>query len=391
MNDFRTVMNFYYRAAAHAWDEDHIHHIGYKFTVPDLLDDAAYAQAAVLMQRGEWDKARKTLALFKNYRGDFTPGALFLMGRCHEKLGDAKQAFAAYQQIAQTYPQCGLADDAQLEMTRLQQGKTLDFGSPLPGGHDDVFWGENVAIHIPFLDAPRVRSYNLPNIWDAAHKALRWWTSAPPSGRETIVLGNRGIDISEVATVLPVETTLDPPDWQSGLRVMAQKFVAAPEYRALSEANPVLRDAFVQFAAASLHYNLVSETRDTIGSASSTKLAHEDVIRLRDAATRSLQAYIQEGAKLDNLSPEAAGGMLITLLNDNGFGQSGLVDWSPFRKFFTTLRDLPEEKRAVKDREAASNLLVHAFNRTFNADLTDTFRSWGFPVDKEKVQKVASR
>ncbi|HIE52899.1 MAG TPA: tetratricopeptide repeat protein [Armatimonadetes bacterium] len=391
--EFRAVLDFYYRAVDHAWSEYHLHHIPYSFTGPDLLDDAVFALGAIHLQRGEWDRARKVLSLMYRWpRGDLAASAAFLLARCYERLGEVKQARARYNDIVTSFPQSGLADDAQQELARLRYaagGKPIG-PPPVEGRYGDVYMGQAVTVFAPYLIAPKLRAYNLPNIWDRAYRNLGEWTGINPTQRQAIVLDtNIGGGKPGQPIRLSARRVGDPPDWHLGLRELAYNFVAAPVFCPLKDVNPALQDAFAEFAAASLQYALVSETRDTIGSASATKLAHEDVIRRREAAVKALEKYVREGCPFEQLDTLTAAGMLIALLDQNGYGQGGLIDWSPYRRFFATLLSLPEEVRNNCDPVHSSNLLVYCLNQAFNTDLTDTFRAWGFPVDRESVRRIS--
>jgi len=391
--DYFSVLGFYARAAAHAWDEDHNHHVGYQFTIPDLYDDAVYALGATHLKHGRLKEARQMLETMLRWpRGDLAAPTAFLLARCYEALGETKKARQCYQDVIDSFSQCGLLDDAESAMARLDRGVV---GKDQVLYEDegllyDIYFGKNILVLAPPLRSPLMREYNLPNIWDEAHGSLKQWTGLNTNGQQVILLdetlqgGQPGYPIRIAAAAIS-----DPPNWRLGLRELAYNFVTCPTYQVIPTVSPAAGEAFAQFAAATLQYNLVSETRDTIGSASATKLAHEDVIRQREEALAALREYVDGGASLENLNGLAVTGMLVELLDRHGYGENGLLDWSPYRKFFQALLQLPPELRSNTDSIQGSHVLVHCLNRAFNDDLTATFQGWGFPVTAEGVQQVA--
>jgi hypothetical protein len=232
-----------------------------------------------------------------------------------------------------------------------------------------------------------MREYNLPNIWDQAYLNLQRWTGLQARQKQLILMdeeidgGQPGYPIRLCARSLQ-----DPPDWHLGLRELAHNFVTNDYYGVLRSAHPALGEAFASFAGAALQYSLVSETRDTIGSASATKLAHEDVIRRREQSLAALHSYVQAGALPENLTPDVAMGMLVQLLDQNGYGNNDLIDWSPYQRFWLSLMRMPPEMRvASEDPVRSMNVLVQCLNTAFNTDLTGTFQAWGFPVTQGQV------
>jgi tetratricopeptide (TPR) repeat protein len=388
--DYLTVMGFYNRAVSHAWDEFYHHHIDYRFTVQDLLDDAVFALGAIQVKYGNLKQAQKILELmFRKPRGDLAAETGFLLARVYEKMGDFEKAQARYAEILQYFPDGGLADDAQAELARLQQGQAggewcLVGEGPL----SDVYYGQYVTVQAPPMLAAKMREYNLPNIWDQAYANLQQWTGLQAYQKQLILVdesvegGQPGFPVR-----LSARAIQDPPTWNLGLRELAYNFVSNEHYGVIGSVHPALREAFASFAAAALQYSLVSETRDTIGSAAATKLAHEDVINRRRQALEALHRYIQSGALLENLTPDVALGMLVQLLDQNGYGNNELIDWSPYQRFWMSLLRLPPERRmAGGDPAQSAGIVVQCLNAAFNTDLTPTFQAWGFPVSPEQVR-----
>ena len=383
-------MGFYNQAAAHAWQEYHGHHIDYRFTVQDLLDDAVYALGATRVKHGDLKKAQKGLELmFRKPRGDLAAATGFLLARVYEKRGQLEKAQARYAEILEYFPDGGLADDAQAELARLQQGVSgSEWCLVGPEALQDVFYGQYIVVQAPPLLAAKMRSYNLPNIWDQAYANLQQWTGLQAPHKQLILIdetiqgGRPGFPIH-----LGARSIQDPPNWQLGLRELAHNFVTSDYYGVVRSAHPAWGEAFADFAAAALQYRLVSETRDTIGSASATKLAHEEVIRRRKQSLAALQSYLDSEPLWDKLTPQVAMGMLVRLLDQNGYGNNELIDWSPYQRFWMSLMRLPPGVRTANGASVGGpQVLVQCLNAAFNADLSDTLQAWGFPVSSGSAQ-----
>ncbi|MFQ6097021.1 MAG: tetratricopeptide repeat protein [Armatimonadota bacterium] len=382
--DFLNVMMAYYRRADFAWDEYHRHHIPYRLTLPDLIPDAQYYMAALYLKRGEPEKARKLLLkITPRATCDLAANATLLLAQTYEVLGDTDKAREAYQYIVDNHPLSGLADDAELRLSQLAVGKAADVSGYLAQvgvqpGTWDVHVGRNVVVVAPYMVSPRLRAYNLPNIWDAAQGALNEWTGVRPQDRVVIVVSDGAV---KGPVTIPQNKITDPPRWQDGFYQMARRAISSTRCATLAKAAPAIVEGFSRFGAASLEYSLVSETRDTIGSASATVVPHQEVIEQRNRALDALQEYVRNGASLSKLTPEVVCGMLYSLLDQHGYGKQALVDREPYRRFFEALNSMSQA-----DPQTA---FVAAINKTFGDDHSDLFKQWGFRVNKRALDRMA--
>jgi len=400
--EFKAMMRFYASEVDLAYDEAEKRFIGYTYAPADLIDDAVYYIGDLDVSYGRTKEGAKMLsALLSRPQSDEAAFALFSLGRAYERLGDPAKATQIYQKLSTDYALSGLADDAAKCLSELtgetpptdvsayaQQAEAL-VGKPV--STYDVYVGDNVVVFCPFGYTGMMRAYNLPNIWDTAQGCLAEWTGEPErlATRQVIVMDTGPEATAGSVIRLPVSALGDPPQWDVGLSQLAQNFMDAPKMKLVREMGEPMLAGFVSVAAASLQYDLVSETRDTIGNASAVKLPFENLIRQRDEQLAALSTYEDGGADPDALTPGAAGGMLLSILDDTGTSK-GLVDWSPFKRFFSAMdRFGPDIDRAASERDRTV-LFVRCMNEAFNTDLTQAFMDWGFDIRPGDAREVAS-
>lgn len=386
-----SVLKAYEREASHAWYERHLGHIPHRTFGPgDLVDDSYYVLGGLLVSAGE---VKAGIPLLREVASmstsDFAAPALYDLARAHEKLGQFREAGAVYQELADRYPGTGLADDAD-DCYRMLDG-TKDFapaeealakaeaaaGQPLTGY--DFYVGDHVIVYSPFLSAAKLRMYNMPNIWDQAAETLGKWTggAGTTGGRQIIVLTEEpGSTVGDVIR-LSAQDIGDPPNWQLGLAELTTKALSGEDCAVLRGMGDPFWVAMVQLGTANLQYGLVSETRDTIGSAAAVKLPFQQLIDLTKAARDALEAYVKDGATgAEAVSPAVAQGMLLALLDQYGYGQNGVIDCSPFETFFEVLAE-QRAKVDVADRKACTEAVVAALGEAFNDDVKPAFETWG--------------
>lgn len=395
---FLKVMHHYYRVAERAWLEGERHHIGYAIGADDLTDDALFIGGAISLEAGDIKGAKERLRRLVDLcpTGDLYIPAAFLLARAYELSGDRKNAMRTYQQILQRHPGCGLSDDIEEALTKLNEnntppliesiGKWMERARGALRGDlswqlADLWEGKRVAVLIPFDVSAHVRQYNLPNTWEAAYECLAEWTGCDIAANEPILIvlaDGIGVRSRNVITMSKRQVG-DPPAWHLGFRELAKAFISSDEFAwdSLGETKSIWIDAFSRLGAGALQYALVSEIRDTIGSPSAIKLPHEEVIRMRESSLNALMQYIRQGADLTRLNADVALGMLMHLLEANGYGQE-LIDWSPYQRFFSFMRSKRKEATAGDWAE----VLSEAFKYTFRNDLSGLLSTWGFPVRK---------
>ena len=395
--DFLHVMNLYFEHVNHGWEEYHLHHIPYRVTLSDLVPEANYYLGALLMKRGEFDKAvkllQRTAGLTSN---DFAASALYLLARAAKLAGDNQTAEKAYQELCDCAPLSGLADDAQLALANFEQedptGQLAECAKQL--GLDPKTWdvhvGENVVVFAPYTVAPKMRMYNLPNIWDAAVGKLLDWTGQQATAEVPIVITDGFSDVPPGAAIrLTAGQVSDPPQWQAAFAQMAVRAVAQAGCTVFEKDLPAVAQGMAALAGAGLEFSLVSETRETLGSAAPTILPHDALVKARNDALDALNEYERGTPALTDLKPQIVLGMLYRLLEHHGFAQQeGTLDWEPFRRFFDAVRRLPAD-RPPADVVDAANAFVHCVNMTFGVDDSEWFRRWGFPVDPRRLQQLS--
>ncbi|MCS7254077.1 MAG: tetratricopeptide repeat protein [Armatimonadota bacterium] len=399
---FLKVMRHYYRVAERAWLEGERHHIGYAIGADDLTDDSLFVGGAISLEIGDTKGARERLKRLVDLcpTGELYVPAAFLLARAYELSGDRKNAIRTYQQILQRYPECGLSDDIEEALTRLggdgaqplieRIGKWMEVVKRKLRGElgwqlADLWEGKRVVVLMPFEVSAWVRQYNLPNTWEAASVCLAEWTGCDIATNEPILIVLADGIGGHPRNVIPMSKSQvgDPPAWHLGFRELTRAFISSDElgWNALGETKPIWMEAFSRLGAGALQYALVSETRDTIGSPSAIKLPHEEVVRMRERAINSLVQYVRQGADLTRLNPDVALGMLIYLLEANGYGQE-LIDWSPYQRFFNFMR--------TKRNDAATagswvEVFSEALKHTFRNDLSGLLSTWGFPARSTRM------
>jgi len=172
----------------------------------------------------------------------------------------------------------------------------------------------------------------------------------------------------------------DPPDWMLGLGQLSHNAVSQAVSPWLADEHAIIR-GLGQFASASLQYELVTETRDAIGSASAVKLPQEAVLRSRERALDALQEYVRAGEESQerDLKAVVVAGMLYALLDEQGHSAEMLIDREPYRKLFASLRTMPTNT-------AGLNAFAMALDRTFDGATRDQLLQWGMPVPTSYYQ-----
>jgi len=399
-DQFLTLMKLYLRHAEHAFFEM-TKHIPYRLSVDDLRQDARFYQACLNMQSGHHKAAAKLLEPFLSApTSDFGAPGAYVYARAEEILGDKKHATEAYQWILDVHGLSGLADEARAGLARLADGgpseavqsaaaKVAEAVGPQAAA-GDVWVGENVIVFAPWITTAKMLQYNMPNVWDEAQRQLHSWTGAPSNGKVIVCLSTDG-GTTSVGNPIVVSAwqISDPPQWSLGLDQLAHNAVLAANSRALKQ-ETVFVGALAQFAAAALQYQLVTETRDTIGSASAVKLPQEEVLRAREAALKALEEYVREEPDASQLDENVVAGMLYTLLDKHGYSKHSLIDWEPYSRFFEAVCRA-EGKCDLSDRKAVHNLVVYGMNQAFGADCCEQFASWGFAVDPARLGAMSGR
>jgi len=392
---FLTTMYLYQQHADHALEELR-HHIPYRFSVDDLQQDARYVLACLNMQRGQYQIAAQQLEPFVNaISSDFSAPATFVYGHAQEALGNPEKAAQAYQLVVDAHPLSGLADDAAAELERLNSSTPPDRAAVFAKISErfqtdvalwDVWDGPNCTVVAPWAVSAKMRQYNQPNIWDQAVASLADWTNVPTKEKTIIyVAGGGGQESAGNPVCVSALAIKDPPQWSLGLKQLADNAIACAPTDGLA-ACPALADGLGRLASAALQFQLVTETRDTIGSASAVKLPQEEVVNARNAALTAFQEFVRQQSDVETLNGDAAFGLMLTLLDQHGYGANGLVDWQPFTGFFRALAKSPSAP--AEDPEAARKLFVTAVNEAFGTDCSDQFREWGFRVQPGRVTRL---
>lgn len=387
-DDFLHIMGLYYRRLDFAWSEYHRHHIPYRVTLPDLATEAGLYAAALYLERGNTAEAIKRLTrIVKVPTRNVCGAATYLLACARERAGETQKAIELYNDIEAHFALSGLADDARLALERLNGGTDADVARyasvvGVSANAYDVHVGEHAVVFAPYTVAAKMREYNLPNIWDAAQASLERWTGCDSEGKAIIVV-SKSPSVRGQVTV-PAHCMKDPPDWSQGFLQMGRRTINATECRMFARAMPSVADGLARFAASSLQYSLVSETRDAIGSAAAAVLPHQAVIDQRDRALRALGEYVRKSPSTENLTPDVVCGILYTLLDRHGYGKNGLIDWEPYSQLFEAMRRVPRSTDC-------ESVFVHAINASFGADHYADFERWGFRVNREAIEHMALR
>jgi TolA-binding protein len=384
-DDFLHIMGAYSRHLNFAWSEYHLHHIPYRVTMPDLVPKAKLYTGAMYLERGKTAEAIKELKRVADVSTCNECGAAtYVLACAYERAGQTDKAIELYTDMESRFALSGLADDARLALDRLN-GAGFDIPAAaaameLSAEGYDVHVGEHAVIFAPFTVAAKMREYNLPNIWDAAQASLERWTGSESPEKAVIVVSkSRGV---RGPITIPAAAMKDPPGWGSSFAQMARRMIDSTECRMFSSRMPAVTEGLALFAASSLEYSLVSETRDTIGSAAATVLPHQAVIDQRDRSLRALEQYVRESPSPEKLTPDIVCGMLYTLLDRHGHGKYALIDWEPYTRFFEAVKEHPRANDC-------QTVFVIAINESFGADHSADFEQWGFRLNKAAIDRMA--
>ncbi|MFP3903702.1 MAG: tetratricopeptide repeat protein [Armatimonadota bacterium] len=387
--NFYTIMRAYNDHAQFAWFESHDHHIPYHFTIADLSFDADFYRAALFMSGGRYSDAFKLLEpLAQMPTNDFCVRAKWLLGRGYEATGSSSRARGYYNDIIQHHPRSGLADDTHLALERMEaESDDLDtcrskveerVGQSVE--HFDSYLGENVVVFAPYTVTARMRLYNMPNIWENAQEILSDWTGVEQSERIVVYVDPNNTLRRGDPIHVPARLIKDPPKWSLGLEQIAHGTIQQALAGTSSKESGMLIKGISQFASASLQYDLVTETRDAIGSAAAVKLPQEEVRKTREKALERLSEYVRQGAEPDDIDPQVVCGMMFKLLDVEGYSQDQLIDREPYRKVFQWLK----ENAGSADVKGFAS----AVNVAFDGAVTEQLRQWNLPVDTRAVQKM---
>jgi len=236
--------------------------------------------------------------------------------------------------------------------------------------------GDEIVVFAPYTVTVKMRQYNMPNIWEQSQVLLEQWTGAEAGDRVVICVDNGCRQMERAAVLLPGCKIADPPQWSLGFESLARRTIAEVAGNALGGEGAWI-DGLAKFAAASLQYDLVTETRDAIGSASAVVLPQQDVLDARDRALAALEEYVREG-RPGTPSPEVVAGMLYALLDSQGFSQERLIDRGPYARLFAALCEQAPDQPA--DEGTSAGLFGHALNCAFDGACGQQLRQWGFPI-----------
>ena len=381
-SEFLTLMNAYYRHVAFGWFETYTHHIKYHLTFHDLEFDAAYYLAALNMARGDFKQAQKQLKpLIGLLTNDLCPPATFLLAQACERDGKLDKAREMYHAVINDHPDSGLADDAKLALGNLGAAPPAEFVQAVKDnldykmGNVDCYDGERIVVFAPYTVNVKMRQYNLPNIWEEAQRLLVDWTGKEADGRACIVVDQACRRQDGNPMMLPGCKIKDPPDWSLGFEGLAKQAIERAAGSTLARGQGSYVDGIAKFAAASLQYDLVTETRDAIGSASAVALPQEDVIKARKRALDALQEYVRSGD--GDGDAEVIAGMLYALLDGQGFSETRLIDREPYRNFFAALASPRPDARPSSGAEA----FAQALNVAFGGGCVEQLQQWGLPLN----------
>ncbi|MCE5241300.1 tetratricopeptide repeat protein [bacterium] len=344
---FYQLMGAYSRHLNFAWFESFDHHIPYDMTATDLCYDADFNIGALMLSMGETQDALKRLRpLCEMPSNDFCAPAIWLVAQAQERLGRKDAAANLYEKLMTDFDWSGLADDAKMALAQLNAGgadakRYADLaGQKL--GRDlsafDCYVGQQVVVFAPYTVSAKMREYNMPNIWENAAGLMADWTGETVGDKVLVCVGD-GTGAKDKATIeVSAAGIADPPQWSLGLEQLAGCYVTSACSGKLGGLEKTFSSGLARFAAASLQYDLVTETRDAIGSAAAVALPQEEVLRTREQSLAALADYVREQKGPQDVSAEVACGMLFTLLDTRGFSRSKLVDREPFRDLFASLK-----------------------------------------------------
>ena len=340
----------------------------------------------MLMNQGDFKRAAEVLKPVTELQGhDVVAPALYLYAQACVKLGQWEDARLAFSAITEDHKNTGLADDAHMAWTQYQdvaknpakydltvpvQKVYKEFG--INPGNMDVYIGQRCVVFAPYTRAAMMRMYNMPNIWDESQRVLRDWAGLPDTEKIVIVVDRACESTFGDPFKVAGCQIKDPPKWNIGLTQIASNVLAEGIPQLAS--NRSLLAGIGSFVAASLQYDLVTETRDTIGSSAAVKLPQEEVIKTRDRALKALEEYVIAGEDA-KLTREVVAGMMYSLLDSGGFTRDRLIDREPYRAFFAKLKGM---SAGTDVGEAFAIAATTAFGDSCEQQLKD----WRLPLPK---------
>ncbi len=365
------------RRTEFAWFESHEHHIPYAFTVHDLAPFSAYVQAAMAMEDGLYPTAIRLLTpLAQMPTHDLHGPALWLLGNCYARVGQPEQARSAFAALIQMHENSGLADDARWMLEHLTSLPKAPGGLagnlPIPPERMDIQPGRRTIVLCPWTVSAALRAYNLPQVWDAAQAILEDWTGERAEAKPVIYVAPAGGSRVGRPIMVCACKIKDPPDWAAGFAEIAELHLRDVCGQALAKAKPII-GGLTMFAALSVQYDLVRETRDAIGSASAVALPQEAVVKGREKAVEAFDDFVREGPSLDRLTPEVVCGMLFKLLDVQGLSKDRLIDREPYRQVFAELRQIHADSPVLA--------FIQAVDRAMGGQARQYFRNWHIPVE----------
>lgn len=373
---FYTVLGAYSRHLNFAWFESFDHHIPYDFTIDDLVRDADFVLGALMCSEGDYRAGIRRLSrLCDSPTHDLAAPAIWVSAQAYRALGQPDQAARYYEALIADYDWSGLADDARLALAQLADEPEVEpylqevsaaVGREL--AHSDVYCGDGIVVIAPYVVSAKMRQYNMPNIWENAVALMADWTGVTPDGRLLIYVDPRGGSGNGRPVRVPAAGISDPPQWSLGLEAIARNFVDAAAGDKLGPMKSTLCAALARFGAASLQYDLVTETRDAIGSAAAVALPQEEVIRAREGALEALEAYVRDQKGVQELDPLTVCGMLFALLDQQGFSKTKLVDREPLRQLFVALK---------RQDGSGCTAFAGALNEALGGGCDDILAKWG--------------
>ncbi len=365
-----------------AWFEEHEHHIPYHFTLSDLEPFSHLYQASMAMEDGLYPVAANLLRPIAQMPAhDLHGPALWLLGNCYARSGNEGAAREAWQALASLHPEEGLADDATFAIVQLGQSPdvpALQGDLPLAPERMDMIGLSHVAVYCPWTTSAALRSYNLPNVWNQAQAILEDWTDTRPARKPVIYVALSGGSQAGEPIRLCACKVKDPPDWSAGFAELASVQLVRACGDKLAKLPPVMM-GIAKFTAASLQYDLVTETRDAIGSAAAVVLPQEDVIRAREAAVKAFDEFVREGCEVDKLSAEAVCGMMFKLLDVQGLSKDRLVDREPYRPLFAQLKQCGDDLTPAR-------AFVVALDKAFGGQARPHLERWRLPLSDRMTQ-----
>ncbi|HIE08846.1 MAG TPA: tetratricopeptide repeat protein, partial [Armatimonadetes bacterium] len=369
----------------------------------DLYDDALYYAACGRLALGHFDQARAYLRKLAKGWSDspLRAYAQFLLARTEEISGKPEEAARNYKLLAEAFPHSGLADGAQVAL----QGESIDvnrYGSyphfreaierVKPFGADITRAGPIVVV-MPVVYSPFLRSYNLPNLLESAAEEVakafgleapdRLMAMAVDPLEEEPKVGSLMVVPGKVAKV-------EPPLFEEAFKPLAMLYAKERTPDLLAVAMPSFPEAFSEFAATYLRYNLVREVRELIGSPQAERAAapFNLVRRKRDEARRALHEAVRKGVGLGQMDATAGCGLLFALIERAGGYKENALNWEAVLKLMEVARKVPEEFYKGKGEEVALAALAACIGEDIGTDGAKFLRDLGLKVDPKLVESI---